>query len=313
MQTVAPVTLWLAFLAFIALMLILDLGVFHRKAHRISFREAIGWSIAWVALAAAFGVGIYFYFGPEPALEYTTGFIIEKALAVDNMFVFAMIFTAFGVPAAFQHRVLFWGIIGAVVLRAVMIGVGGALLHTFHWTIYAFGALLLVTGIKFLFDKNEAMQPGDSVWVRALSRILPVSKDFHGGRFFTREAGTLVATPLFLALIAVELSDVVFAVDSIPAIFGVTKDPFIVFTSNIFAILGLRSMYFLLANMLDQWPYMKAGLAAVLVFLGLKMMLTDIFPIPAGASLGIIALLLGTSVLASMVLPPPVTKPSEAE
>ena len=305
MQSIAPLTLWLAFLAFIAFMLVLDLGVFHRKAHRVGFREAVTWSIAWVILAALFNLGLYFFFGPDRAMEFASGFLIEKALAIDNMFVFSMIFAAFSVPAAHQHRVLFWGIIGAVVLRAVMICVGGALLHSFHWTMYAFGALLLFTGVKFLTEKHEATRPAESVWFRVLARVLPVSNRYDGGRFFSRENGRLVATPLFLALVAVEFSDVIFAVDSIPAIFAVTSDPFIVFTSNLFAILGLRSMYFVLVNLLDDLPYMKIGLSTVLVYVGLKMLLADVFAIPAGISLGVIALILGVTALASIVLPPP--------
>ena len=304
MHSIAPMSLWLAFLAFVAFMLVLDLGVFHRKAHIVGFREAVTWSVIWVVLAAAFNVGVYVYFGADRALEFATGFLIEKVMAVDNMFVFAMIFSTLCIPLAHQHRVLFWGIMGAVALRGAMVIGGGAFLEQFHWTLYAFGALLLLIGLRFLSVNTEPRRPEESAWARAFSKIAPISPRLHDGRFCSAEKGRFVITPLLLALIAVELSDIVFAVDSIPAILAVTEDPFIVFTSNVFAILGLRSMYFVLANLIDYFAYLRVGLAAVLVYIGLTMMLTDVWTIPVGVSLGIIAILIGTSVLASMVVNP---------
>ncbi|MFN0241992.1 MAG: TerC family protein [Planctomycetota bacterium] len=300
-ESIGSPLLWACFLVFVLAMLSLDLGVFHRKAHAVSLREAAIWSVVWVSLAMLFAAGVHAWYGPERALEFTTGYVIEKALSVDNIFVFVVIFSYFAVPSALQHRVLFWGILGALVMRAIFILVGGALLAKFHWAIYVFGAILVLTGIKLLLQRNAHYDPASNPAVKLFRRYFPVSASFDGQKFFTRQNGKLVATPLFLALLVVEATDVVFAVDSIPAIFAITQDPFIVFTSNIFAILGLRSLYFLLAGVVDKFRYLKVGLALVLVFVGGKMLIADAYKVPVGLSLGVIGGLLGVSVLASLV------------
>ena len=291
--------LWIGFVVFVLAMLAVDLGVFHRKAHEVGVKEAAIWSMVWVALAAAFNLGVYAWFGADKALEFTTGYLLEKALAVDNIFVFVVIFAAFAVPAAYQHRVLFWGVLGALVMRAAFIFAGGALLQRFHWTIYLFGAVLVVTGIKLLVQRNHPVHPERNPLVRGFRRVFPMTSDFIGDKFLVRQAGRLLVTPLLLALVAVEVSDLVFALDSIPAIFAVTMDPFIVFTSNVFAILGLRSLYFLLAGVIERFRYLKVGLAVVLVFVGAKMVLLDVVKVPIGLSLAIIVGILAVAVLAS--------------
>jgi len=291
---------WVAFTVFLAAMLALDLGVFHRKAHEVRFREAAVWSVVWVALALLFNAGIYFYAGPDAALEFLTGYTIEKSLSVDNIFVIAMIFSYFAIPAIYQHRVLFWGVLGALVMRAVFIGVGAYVLERWHWVIYVFGAILLLTGIKMALRDDKPYDGERDPVVRWARRIFPLTTRYDGQRFWTVEGGRRVATPLFLALLLVEFTDLVFAIDSIPAIFAITLDPFIVFTSNAFAILGLRSMYFLLAGVMHRFVYLKYGLAAVLVFVGLKMLLLDVWKIPTLVSLAIIASILGSSVGASL-------------
>ena len=294
-------SLWVGFVIFVLAMLALDLGVFHRKAHAITLREATVWSVVWVGLALCFNLGVYFGFGAERALEFTTGYVIEKALSIDNIFVFVIIFGAFSVPAALQHRVLFWGILGALVMRATFIVAGGALLAKFHWAVYVFGGVLALTGVKLLFERGAKLDPAQSPVVRFFRRFFPVTSNFDGERFFTLENGKRAATPLFLALLAVEATDLIFAVDSIPAIFAVTRDPFIVFTSNIFAILGLRSLYFLLAGVVDKFRYLKIGLASVLIFVGGKMLVMDVYKVPVLVSLAVIALLLASSVIASLI------------
>jgi len=299
-ESIGSPLLWGGFLLFVLAMLALDLGLFHRKAHVVSLKEAATWSAVWVGLAFLFNAGIWLAHGPARGLEFATGYVIEKALSVDNIFVFVVIFTYFGIPGRLQHRVLFWGILGALVLRAIFVVLGGAFLAKFHWAIYVFGAILVVTGIKLLMERNEQVDPGRNPIVRLVRRFLPIKEDVSCESFFLREHGRLFATPLFLALLAVEFTDVVFAVDSIPAIFAITSDPFIVFTSNIFAILGLRSLYFLLAGVVDKFRYLKIGLAGVLVFVGLKMSLVEIYKVPVSVSLLVIALLLGASVLASL-------------
>jgi tellurite resistance protein TerC len=306
--------LWLGFLAFVLVMLAVDLGVFHRKSHEVGLKEAAIWSAVWVALAALFGVGVYVWAGADKALEFTTGYLLEKALAIDNIFVFVVIFAAFAVPAAYQHRVLLWGVLGALVMRAAFIFAGAALLQRFHWTIYLFGAILAITGVKLLRQRDHAVTPESNPVVRAFRRILPVTPDFVGDKFFVRRDGRRWVTPLLLTLVAVEVSDLVFAVDSIPAIFAVTLDPFIVFTSNVFAILGLRSLYFLLAGVIGKFRYLKVGLAVVLIFVGAKMLLLDVYKLPIAASLAIIAGILTVAVLASLrrSAPPPRSLPAEA-
>src|SRR5512138_603345 len=290
---------WGAFGALVLGMLALDLGVFHRKDHVVGPREALAWSAVWVALALAFGGYVWFRHGSGSGLEFLTGYVIEKSLSVDNIFVFVVIFGALGIPALYQHRVLYWGILSALVLRGAMIAAGSALLHRFHWIIYVFGAFLVLTGVKLLLQRGTAPHPEKSAAFRLLRRIVPATPRFDGHRFSTREHGRRLATPLFFALVLVEFTDVVFAVDSIPAIFAVTQDPFIVFTSNIFAILGLRSLYFLLARVVEKFTYLKPSLALVLVFVGVKMALVDVVKIQAAESLGVVLAILGAGVLAS--------------
>ena len=295
------IALWAGFNLFVLAMLALDLGIFHRKSHEVSLKEATLWSAVWVALALIFNAGVYWLRGPDPAVQFFTGYLIEKSLSVDNIFVFALIFGYFAVPAAYQHRVLFWGILGALVMRAAFILAGSALLASFHWVIYLFGAFLIVTGVKMALYRNAELHPENNPVLRLVRRLVPVTKEYREDRFFVREAGRWAATPLFLVLVLVESTDVVFAVDSIPAIFAVTKDPFIVYTSNVFAILGLRSLYFLLAGVMNKFTYLKLGLSAVLVFVGIKMTLTDVYKIPSPVSLGVIAALLAVSIVASLI------------
>ena len=295
--------LWGGFTAFILAMLALDLGVFHRTSHEVRFKEALSWTFVWIALALVFNAGVYHWFGAQKGMEFLTGYIIEKALSVDNVFVFLVIFSVFAVPAKYQHRVLFWGVLGALVMRAIFIFAGAALLQRFHWVIYIFGALLVATGIKLLVQRNEEVDPEKNPIFRFFKRIIPATRDYHDAKFFIRENGKLLATPLFMVLVAVEASDLVFAVDSIPAIFAVTSDPFIVYTSNVFAILGLRALYFCLAGVLEKFHLLKVGLAFVLVFVGTKMLIIDIYKIPIGLSLVIVTLLLAGSIAASFIWP----------
>jgi tellurite resistance protein TerC len=295
-----PLSIWIAFNVFVLLMLALDLGVFHRKAHEVSVREAGVWTAVWVALAAAFNLILWQWRGSEPALQFLTGYLIEKSLSVDNIFVFVMIFSYFAVPAKYQHRVLFWGILGALVMRGVFIAAGAYVLQQFHWVIYVFGGILIITGIK-MARRVDAYDPSANPLVRIAKRLLPLTDRYHGQRFWVRDAGAWVATPLFLVLLLVEFTDLVFAIDSIPAIFAITSDPFIVYTANVFAILGLRSMYFLLAGIVHRFVYLKYGLAAVLVFVGAKMMLVDVYKVPVTASLAIIAVFIGSTVALSLL------------
>jgi tellurite resistance protein TerC len=303
-ETVGSPLLWLGFTAVILVLLALDLGVFHRKVSEVRPREALLWTLAWIGLALAFNVWIYFRFGPQSGLEFLTGYLIEEALSVDNLFVFLVIFSYFSVPPAYQHRVLFWGILGAIVLRAVFILLGAVLLSAFHWVLYVFGAFLVFTGIRLLAHGSAEVNPERSVLLRLFRRMLPTASEYHGARFIVRVNGRAHATPLLLVLLVVEATDVVFALDSIPAIFAVTDDPFLVYTSNIFAILGLRSLYFLLAGAIDRFRYLKVGLGLVLVFVGVKMLVRDYYKIPIGVSLGAICVLLGASIVASRLAPP---------
>ena len=311
-ETVGSPMLWAGFIVFVLAMLAIDLGVFHKKAHEVSLKEAAAWSAVWVALAITFNIGVYVWFGPVRALEFTTGYLIEKALAVDNIFVFVVIFTAFAIPAVYQHRVLFWGVLGALIMRAAFILAGGAFLQRFHWAIYVFGAILAVTGVKLLLQRNQEIHPERNPIVKVFQKLFPVTHELEGDRFTVLRGGRRYVTPLLLALVAVEVTDLIFAVDSIPAIFAITSDPFIVFTSNIFAILGLRSLYFLLAGVITRFVYLKVGLAMVLIFVGAKMLLMDIYKVPIAASLAIIAGILGLSVVASMLTGPSADqKPAE--
>jgi tellurite resistance protein TerC len=296
--------LWIGFNAFVLLMLALDLGVFHRKAHVVTFKESIAWTVAWVTLALVFNLGIAHYMGNEKGLEFFTGYVIEKSLSVDNVFVFALLFSYFAVPPIYQHKVLFWGILGALVMRAIMIFLGAALIAKFAWIIYVFGAFLILTGIKMIVKREEEIHPERNPLVRWFKKLMPVTNDYRGDRFFVKENGIRMATPLFVVLLLVEFSDLIFAVDSIPAIFAVTKDPFIVYTSNVFAILGLRSLYFALAGVLDKFHYLKIGLGVVLSFVGVKMLLAHSpWKIDTHISLGVIVVVLAASVVASLVWP----------
>jgi tellurite resistance protein TerC len=283
-------------------MLVLDLGVFHRRAHTVKFREALAWSVVWIALAAIFAVVIFFWHGRTPALEFVTGYVIELSLSVDNLFVFLLIFRFFQVPAIHQHKVLFWGILGALIMRAIFIAAGVSLIQRFHWIVYVFGAFLVYSGFKLFFQNEAEIHPERNPVLRLFRRLVPVTKDYVGNNFFVRNPG-LYATPLFVVLLVVETTDLLFAVDSIPAILAITRDAFIVYTSNVFAILGLRSMYFALAGMMEMFRYLHYGLSLVLVFVGAKMLLSYYLEIPTPVALAAVAGVLAISVIASMANP----------
>lgn len=294
--------LWAGFTAFVLTLLILDLAVFHRKPHVIGVREAGMWVIFWVSIAAMFNAGVYYFAGTERGLEFTAGYLVELALSVDNMFVFALIFTYFLVPRAYQHRVLFWGILGALVMRLVFIMLGATLLDRFDWIIYVFGGFLIFTGFKILRNSDTHVDPEASPVFRIFRRFVPMTKTYHEQHFTIVENGKRYATPLLAVLVLVEATDLVFALDSVPAIFAVTNDPFIVYSSNVFAILGLRALYFLLSGVMDLFRFLKVGLGAVLIFVGFKMVLSDTYHIPIGISLGVIVLLIGGSVVLSVLI-----------
>lgn len=303
MIEVPTLALWVGFNVFVLAMLALDLLVFHRKPHEVSVREALTWSGVWIALALAFNAGIYFFQGRQPALEFLTGYLIEKSLSVDNIFVFLMVFAYFRVPQKYQHEVLFWGILGALVFRAIFIAGGITLIKNFHWIIYVFGSFLIFTGIKMWTDKEKEIHPEKSAVLKLFQRFMPVTQGYEGGKFFIRKEGRLFATPLFVVLLVIETTDIIFAVDSIPAILAVTQDPFIVYTSNVFAILGLRALYFALAGIIRLFHYLHYGLSAILVFVGIKMLITDLYKVPVGISLTIVSALLLASVAASLIWP----------
>lgn len=292
--------LWLGFGLFLAVMLALDLGVFHKNSHVVEFKEAITWSGVWIGLAIIFNIGVFYFAGEVKGLEFLTGYLIEKSLSIDNVFIIALIFTYFNVPREYQHRVLFWGVIGALIMRAVLIAVGAVLITQFTWIIYIFGAFLIFTGFKMYFQKDHKIDPDKNPLVKLSKKLMPVTDQYNKEKFFVVKEGKRFATPLFLVLLLVETTDLIFAVDSIPAIFAISKDPFIVFTSNAFAILGLRSLYFALAGVIHKFYYLKAGLSVILVFVGIKMMLIDIYKIPIGISLGFIALVVIISIYASV-------------
>jgi tellurite resistance protein TerC len=292
--------LWVGFNAFVLIMLALDLGVFHRKTHEVSLKEALTWTGVWITLALAFNVFIYYYFDEEFAVQFLTGYLIEKSLSVDNIFVIILIFSYFHVPSLYQHKVLFLGILGALVMRAIFIFAGIELIHRFHWLIYIFGGFLIITGIRMLFSNDTKIDPEKNFFVRMVRKIVPVTNDYVGDKFFTRVDGALWATPLFLALVVIEATDLIFAVDSIPAILAISEEPFIVYTSNAFAILGLRSLYFALAGIEKYFKYLKYGLALILVFVGSKMAMSSLFKIPVEISLLVIAVILGVSMVASI-------------
>lgn len=299
---------WIGFNLFVLAMLAVDLGLFHRTAHRVKMSEAAIWTAVWVTLAIVFGLGVHHFIGPRAGLEYFTGYLIEKALSVDNIFVFVVIFSYFKVPPEYQHRVLFWGILGALIMRGIMIAAGVVLIREFAWILYVFGAFLVFTGIKMALQSEHSVDPSRNPVIRFIRKVIPVSDTYVGQKFTARQMVgdkmRRVATPMLVVLAVVESTDLVFAVDSIPAIFAITQDPFIVYTSNIFAILGLRSLYFLLAGSIDRFHFLKYGLAAVLVFVGIKMLIAEFFHVPIGLSLGVVGGLLAVSVIASLIRPP---------
>jgi tellurite resistance protein TerC len=293
---------WLIFAAVIAVMFILDLWVFNRKSHEIGFREALTWTLVWVGLAFAFNAGVWYFLGQAKALEFLTGYVIEESLSVDNLFVFIMIFSYFRVSRAHQPKILKWGIIGALVMRGIFIVLGIGLIERFHWMIYLFGGILIYTGFKMAFGTEGKIEPEKNLLVRLVRRFIPITKRIRGDSFFIRRRGILAATPLFLTLVVVESSDVIFAVDSIPAVLAVTHDPFIVYSSNVFAIMGLRSLYYLLAHVMEMFAYLKLGVSCILVFVGAKMLLVDLVEIPLHFSLGMIVGTLTISILVSITI-----------
>ncbi len=312
-----PPIVWIGFLIFILAMVILTLGVFHRKPHVVKLPEALAWTGVWVALALAFNVLVYFLYaeeglarpglasehltGQQAAIQFLTGYLTEKSLSIDNIFVIAMIFAYLGVPLAQQHRLLVWGVIGAIVLRGIMIAAGSVLIHEFDWIVYVFGVLLLVSAAKMMVLRHDSIDFERNLVVRLVRRVFPVSSEYHGSSFFTRVNGVRTATPLFLGLVLVETSDVIFAVDSIPAVFAITRDPFLVWTSNVFAILGLRSLYFALAGLMERFRYVKMSLVFLLAYVGVKMLLSHHYPIPNLVSLAMISGILGVGVIASIL------------
>jgi len=302
-MTQESVFMWVGFNLFVIVMLLVDLFVFHRDAHEVKMKEALTWSVVWVGMALTFNLGIYYWMGKQTALEFLTGYLIEKSLSVDNIFVFIMIFAAFKVPAKYQHRVLFWGILGALVMRAGFIAGGVTLIKNFHWIIYVFGSFLIFTGLKMSMDKDKEIHPEKNLVLKLFRKWMPVTPGFEGAKFFVMKEGRRFATPLFVVLILVETTDLIFAVDSIPAILSITQDPFIVYTSNVFAILGLRALYFALVGVVKSFHYLHYGLSAILVFVGTKMLLVDIYKIPIGVSLSVVASLLALSVIASLFWP----------
>lgn len=292
--------LWVVFNIFVIGMLALDLGVFHRRAHAVHLKEATVWSAVWIVLSLLFNLGVWYWQGGGKALEFLTGYLIEKSLSLDNIFVFLAIFSYFGVSRRYQHRVLYWGVLGALVMRALMIGIGATLLAAFHWIIYVFGGFLVITGVRFAQHRGVSVRPEANPVLRLLRRVLPVTRDFQEQHFFVHQAGRWLATPLFVVLVLVESSDVVFAVDSIPAVFAITRDTFIVYTSNVFAILGLRALYFLLAGIMPTLRYLNVGLGLILAFVGVKMLVSEIYPIPVLHSLAVIAGVLAVTLAASL-------------
>ena len=294
---------WVAFNLFVLMMLAIDLGIFNRNAHEVRVKEALVWSAVWISLALLFNAIVYFWRGQEAALQFLAGYLIEYSLSIDNIFVFILIFSYFQVPAKHQHKVLFWGIFGALVLRAIFIALGIALIHQFHWMVYVFGAFLVFTGLKLAVEKDKEIHPEKNIILRLFRKLMPVTENDEGAKFFLRRNKKLLATPLFIVLLVVETTDVIFAVDSIPAILAITSDSFIVYTSNAFAILGLRSLYFALSGIMKLFHHLHYGLAIILGFVGVKMILSDIYPLPIVASLGVIAGVLALSVVASLVWP----------
>ncbi len=297
--------MWILFNVFVLGMLALDLGVFHRKAHEVKFKEAIIWSVVWIVLALIFNLLVYFWHGTQAAVEFLTGYLIEKSLSVDNIFVFLMIFTYFGVKPMYQHKVLFWGILGAIIMRAIFIFAGITLIKIFHPIIYVFGIFLVFTGVKMALQKDREIHPERNPVLKVFRRLFKITPNYVDGKFFVKEGKRLIATPLFVVLLVVESTDVVFAVDSIPAIIAITRDPFIVYTSNIFAILGLRALYFAIAGFVKLFRYFKYGLSVVLVFIGVKMLISDFYKIPTVFALIVVFSIITISILASILIPEP--------
>mgnify|MGYP003413639390 CR=1 FL=1 len=294
---------WIGFVVFLALMLAIDLGIFHRKSHTVTFKESLGWTLVWIMLAMMFAAIVYFWKGSEKAIEFITGYVIELSLSVDNLFIFILVFSYFRVPQQYQHKVLFWGILGALVMRVIFIFAGVALISKFHWIIYIFGAIIIISGIKMLFQKDKKIEPEKNPLIRFVKKMIPVTHEYHSDNFFIKlKNGAWAATPLFIVLVFIEITDLIFAIDSIPAILAITTDTFIVFTSNAFAILGLRSLYFALAGMLNLFRFLHIGLSLVLIFIGLKMVLSDIYKVPIEYALLIVLSILLTSISASLIL-----------
>ncbi|MCX7766194.1 MAG: TerC family protein [Candidatus Sumerlaeia bacterium] len=301
---------WAGFIIFVLLMLYLDLRVFHRRAHVIKIKEALLLSAFWIVLALLFNLGILFFYNTHKALEFLTGYLIEKSLSVDNLFVFLIIFSYFCVPATYQHKVLFWGILGAIVIRALFIIIGITLIQKLHWMIYIFGAFLILTGVKLVMERERQIKPERNLVLRLFRRVFPVTKTFENGRFFIKRNGKYFATPLFVVLLTIETTDVVFAIDSIPAILAITLDPFIVYTSNVFAILGLRALFFALAGIMELFHYLRYGLSIILVFVGAKMLISEFYKIPISIALGVVACILLFCIILSILCP---TKPDKNE
>lgn len=294
---------WSIFGVIVFVLLALDLGVFHRKAHEVKMKEALIWSAVWIGVALLFNLGVYFAKGKELGVQFLAGYLLEKSLSVDNLFVFLLIFNYFHLPARYQHEVLFWGIIGALVFRAIFIVCGLSLLHYFSWMIYVFGAILVWTGAKLAFEKDKKVEPEKNVFVKAFRRFFPFTHDYHEGKFFVKLNGVLYATPLIVILLVVESTDIVFAVDSIPAILAISRDPFVVYTSNVFAILGLRALYFALAQLMKLFHHLHYGLSLILVLIGIKMLIAHFFHVPTAIALGVILFILTMSVVASIIWP----------
>ena len=297
------ILLWVSFNIFVLILLALDLGVFHRHSHAVRIKEALGWSALWILLALLFNIVIYYWRGPAVALSFLTGYLIEKSLSVDNLFVFLMIFSYFKVAPLYQHKVLFWGIIGALVMRAFFIAAGVALINTFHWVIYIFGAFLIFIAVRIAFEKEKEIHPEKNPVLRLFRRFMPVTENYIEGNFFIKKNKKLYATPLFIVLLGIETTDVIFAVDSIPAILAITTDPFIVYTSNVFAILGLRALYFALAGVMELFHFLNIGLAIILAFVGVKMLLSRFYEIPVSVALGVVILTLAITIVASIIFP----------
>lgn len=291
---------WLSFLLFLVLMLAIDLGIFNRKSHEITYKEALLWSGIWISIALLFNIGIFNVLGHQKGMEFLTGYLLEKSLSVDNIFVFVLLFSFFNVPNKYQHKVLFYGIVGALIMRGVLIALGAALIMKFHWVLLLFGAFLIFSGIRMAIHKEEKIEPEKNPVVKFFKKIFPVTKNYENGKFFVKKSTGLLATPLFIVLIVVETTDLVFAFDSIPAILAITQDTFIVFTSNAFAILGLRSLYFALAGFMDKFRFLRTGLSFILIFIGIKMMIDDLIHIPVSISLIVIVIVLTISILASI-------------